>query len=347
MLKRTVALALFVFIFSLLFINSHQALGLNGRGYAFAPEPARSGVIHGVGAIMKKSTYKVVDGDTSHDEDLWKVVANAIYIGDTREGSVLLTGALRLMDEKGNPDIAALQDMVIRFGPTVSSNQADRLILREEYRFPDGVTIKTAPGFISRANPAFGTAKRTNALALIFLPYHLEAPLKPIPLVSKKTKLALESSYLAFGHGNKGDVGQSTTATVSDYEIDKTSGYLRWVPMTLKGLYGDQALLDVRPMSKDDQKVLFQSASENESPLVEGPCSSDTAAPLIISGNRIGKIKKDKVALPHLAIIGLGYGYAGTCQHPTKTEPRTSFQDLRDSVYQDWIAAEVPTLPAN
>lgn len=346
MLKRSVTVPFFfITVLSLLFLDSYQALGLNGRGYAFAPEPARSGAIHGVGAVMKKTAYQVSDGDTSHEETLWRVVRNAIYIGDTDYGSVLLMPALPLMNDKGQPDLDGLKEMVVRFGPTVSSNQSDRLILREEYRFPEGTTIKTAPGFISRTNPEFEKARRTNALALVFLPYHFDAPLKPVPLIAKGTKLAVESSYLAFGHGNKMDIAENPTSTASDFELDKSSGYLRWVPMTLKGIYSDQGLLDVRPMPKDEQKVLFQSVTENQSPLMEGPCKSDAGAPLLISGTRLGMNGKDKVALSHVALIGIGYGFAGPCLHPTKEEKgRTSFIDLREAEYQEWISKEVPKL---
>jgi len=226
-----------------------------------------------------------------------------------------------------------LRTIRFRWGRTVSDKQRVVQTWRKEFRTDDRTHIEVFPGFRDPKD------ERKNDLALIFLGESLRTkprflngdlhPLKPIPIIRREEGgLVMKSHFYSFGHGNAWQEPADADIPMSQYELDKSSGFLRWSYLKLVGI--NSGLLNFHLAG---QKAIVNELRKLVPPhtaWIEGPCrKSDAGAPVLLTEER---------PEPRAAVIGLFHDGEGGCQRAGKVAtPNFQFVDLRERDYQAWF----------
>ena len=321
---------------------SSEVKAVNGALYELTPSKAlQDAALHGVGALMMERELE----DTKGKKTLTYAGANAIYIGNSKKGSLLLVSA-RTVTTDGKADYQKLAGVTLQFGSAVTDLRTGVASSRALYRLPPpaerdgdepGVEIWEFPGY----RESKGTS--SDSLALIQLPYHLPAPRRPISLIESGKPIPKHAPYYVFGFGHQFEEPSDPTHVFPEYEKEQTSGFLMMAALKLVGHYQKEGLMRLTPLSADEWKNIHQSDAPQTDGFVDGPCENDAAAPLLMEANQIIPTTDEKsgkqLRLPksQVVLVGMHRASAGTCKRGAGKDAVSAFLDLGKGSYRTWI----------
>lgn len=285
----------------------------------------------GVGALMRTGTFNDVEKGKEITREIEHSRGNASYIGESKNGSVLLVHANHVTKEgKAAPEL--LGDLKLMFGPAVTELRTGNLDRRYWYPNLSNATIYVYPEYQKSGG------KSTDGIALIEMPNHFDVPRRPIPLIEAGASLPSNGPYYTVGMGHEADESVSLEATLTQYQAQRTSGKLRFAALKLQQIFPSGALKFI-PLPYGEWKDIHESEFPNIDGIVDGPCDRDGGAPLVVETSRLKEVNGETVAVQSMVLTGMFYSVAGTCvRESSKNVPAIAYVNLAKPAIQEWMA---------
>lgn len=313
------------------FLISKTGIGLNGQLVDLAPGYLSPVVMAATGAFVKET--ELLDGDGL--KKVSTVLANAVYFGEGKRGSLLLTSEAPFVDAMGEIKPNQVSELSLRFGATITSFRKGVGSPRKSYSVA-GARLHTSQPLTN--------GKR---LVVVELPYSwaegaVPTDRKMVAPIPKNQPIPSKANLISFGYGHHYEEPSDGKAQWSEFQRALTSGFLTFAILTLDRMPSSQDTISLVPGAKEAWDA-FQVESPLENGFFQGPCSNDEGAPLFLSEDKVlPPVDNDSMTpwkpVTVATLIGIHIKSDGTCRRKNSTkEAFAHYVDLRSSNVRQWL----------